>query len=66
MPPVVQKELQQTYLAHPKCSAVFDEIMAEMWNVLTRASASPLAAGSGPTFGAVSSTTPSTIAATSA
>ncbi|KAF9299745.1 hypothetical protein BGZ74_008684 [Mortierella antarctica] len=64
MPQVVQKELQQTYLAHPGCSAIFGEIMAEMWNVLNRASASPLAAGSGPTFGAVPSTTPSTVAAT--
>ncbi|KAG0342230.1 hypothetical protein BG000_006149 [Podila horticola] len=32
MPQVVQKELQQTYLTHPECSAVFGEIMTELWN----------------------------------
>ncbi|KAG0086320.1 hypothetical protein BGZ92_008220 [Podila epicladia] len=66
MPQVVQKELQQSYLAHPECSAIFGEIMAEMWNVLSRMNTSPLTAVNGRVFGTAPSTTPSTIAATAA
>ncbi|KAF9212361.1 hypothetical protein BGZ59_006851 [Podila verticillata] len=50
MPLVVQKAIQQTYLTHPECSAIFGEIMAELWSLHTQAAPPPLESGA--TFGA--------------